>query len=175
MTAGTIKIKLMRSPICTPEKHKSDRAGAGAAEDEPGRGAAGYAGVPRHGEEDSASAGNRRVDIGVKVIMNLSQLKTARRGRSTRSSASGRAWAPAAASTSGRGAKGAQVDFGLFSIMRGFEGGQMPLHRRLPKRGFTNIFQKEYAIVNLGALEKLEGDTLRRRTALLRAGRRSRS
>ena len=34
--------------------------------------------------------------------------------------------------------------------MRGFEGGQMPLHRRLPKRGFTNIFRKEYAIVNLG-------------------------
>jgi len=43
--------------------------------------------------------------------------------------------------------------------MRGFEGGQMPLHRRLPKRGFTNIFKKEYAIVNLGRLEKLEGDS----------------
>jgi large subunit ribosomal protein L15 len=41
--------------------------------------------------------------------------------------------------------------------MRGFEGGQMPLHRRLPKRGFTNIFKKEYAIVNVGRLEKLEG------------------
>ena len=35
----------------------------------------------------------------------------------------------------------------------------MPLHRRLPKRGFTNIFKKQYAIVNLGRLEKLEGDT----------------
>ena len=35
----------------------------------------------------------------------------------------------------------------------------MPLHRRLPKRGFTNIFKKEYAIVNVGRLEKLEGDT----------------
>jgi hypothetical protein len=43
--------------------------------------------------------------------------------------------------------------------MRGFEGGQMPLHRRLPKRGFTNIFHKEYAIVNLGVLDKLEGDS----------------
>jgi large subunit ribosomal protein L15 len=43
--------------------------------------------------------------------------------------------------------------------MRGFEGGQMPLHRRLPKRGFTNIFRKEYAIVNVGQLEKLEGDS----------------
>jgi hypothetical protein len=43
--------------------------------------------------------------------------------------------------------------------MRGFEGGQMPLHRRLPKRGFTNIFRKEFAIVNLGALDRLEGDS----------------
>jgi large subunit ribosomal protein L15 len=43
--------------------------------------------------------------------------------------------------------------------MRGFEGGQMPLHRRLPKRGFTNIFKKEYAIVNVSSLEKLEGSS----------------
>jgi large subunit ribosomal protein L15 len=43
--------------------------------------------------------------------------------------------------------------------MRGFEGGQMPLHRRLPKRGFTNIFRKEFAIVNLGHLDRLEGDS----------------
>jgi len=59
---------------------------------------------------------------------------------------------------SGRGAKGAKSISG-YSKMRGFEGGQMPLHRRLPKRGFTNIFHKEYAIVNLGVLDKLEGET----------------
>jgi large subunit ribosomal protein L15 len=59
---------------------------------------------------------------------------------------------------SGRGAKGAKSVSG-YSKMRGFEGGQMPLHRRLPKRGFTNIFRKEYAIVNLARLEKLEGDS----------------
>src|SRR6059036_2430912 len=40
----------------------------------------------------------------------------------------------------------------------GFEGGQMPLHRRVPKRGFTNLFRKEYAVVNVGALNTLEGD-----------------
>jgi large subunit ribosomal protein L15 len=57
---------------------------------------------------------------------------------------------------SGRGAKGAKSISG-YSLMRGFEGGQMPLHRRLPKRGFTNIFRKEYAIVNLSKLEQLEG------------------
>jgi len=59
---------------------------------------------------------------------------------------------------SGRGAKGARSISG-YSMMRGFEGGQMPLHRRLPKRGFTNIFRKEYAIVNVGRLEQLEGDS----------------
>ncbi|MBM3724602.1 MAG: 50S ribosomal protein L15 [Acidobacteria bacterium] len=59
---------------------------------------------------------------------------------------------------SGRGAKG-QRSISGFSLMRGFEGGQMPLHRRLPKRGFTNIFRKEYAIVNVGTLDKLAGDT----------------
>lgn len=40
----------------------------------------------------------------------------------------------------------------------GFEGGQMPLHRRIPKRGFTNVFRKEYAVVNVGALNALDGD-----------------
>ena len=59
--------------------------------------------------------------------------------------------------TSTRGSKGQRAGTG-FGQKRGFEGGQMPLHRRLPKRGFTNIFKKQYAIVNLGTLEKLEGD-----------------
>src|SRR5438045_7001353 len=58
---------------------------------------------------------------------------------------------------SGRGSKGARSISG-YSIMRGFEGGQMPLHRRLPKRGFTNIFKKEFAIVNVRQFENLPGD-----------------
>jgi large subunit ribosomal protein L15 len=53
--------------------------------------------------------------------------------------------------TAGRGHKGAQSRSG-FSFKRGFEGGQMPLHRRLPKRGFSNPFRVEYAIVNLDVL-----------------------
>jgi large subunit ribosomal protein L15 len=59
--------------------------------------------------------------------------------------------------TSTRGSKGQRAGTG-FGQKRGFEGGQMPLHRRLPKRGFTNIFKREWTIVNLGRLEKLEGD-----------------
>lgn len=43
--------------------------------------------------------------------------------------------------------------------MRGFEGGQMPMHRRLPKRGFTNIFRKEFVVINLDRLNELEGDS----------------
>ena len=59
--------------------------------------------------------------------------------------------------TATRGSKGQHAGTG-FSQKRGFEGGQMPLHRRLPKRGFTNIFKKQFAIVNLGRLDKLPGD-----------------
>ena len=53
--------------------------------------------------------------------------------------------------TSGRGVKGQKARTGV--SLNGFEGGQMPIYRRLPKRGFKNLFRKEYAPVNLGALE----------------------
>jgi len=56
--------------------------------------------------------------------------------------------------TSTRGHKGQGSRSGS-SLMRGFEGGQMPLHRRLPKRGFTNIFKTEYEVVNLDRLASL--------------------
>ena len=56
--------------------------------------------------------------------------------------------------TAGRGYKGAQSRSG-WKYKRGFEGGQMPLHRRVPKRGFTNIFRTEYDVVNLDQLETL--------------------
>jgi large subunit ribosomal protein L15 len=54
--------------------------------------------------------------------------------------------------TAGRGVKGQKSRTGV--SIKGFEGGQMPLHRRLPKRGFHNPFAKEYSIVNLGAVQK---------------------
>ena len=53
--------------------------------------------------------------------------------------------------TSGRGVKGQKARTGV--SIRGFEGGQMPLHRRLPKRGFNNIFAKDYAEINLGRIQ----------------------
>ena len=59
--------------------------------------------------------------------------------------------------TAGRGHKGQMSRSGA-KHRPGFEGGQMPLHRRLPKRGFINIFRKEYSIVNLDTLERLFSD-----------------
>ncbi len=55
--------------------------------------------------------------------------------------------------TAGRGQKGAKARSGV--SINGFEGGQMPLHMRIPKRGFNNIFAKDYAEVNLGLIQKM--------------------
>ena len=82
--------------------------------------------------------------------MNLSDLQPPAKGKNKRSSASARAWAPDAANIPAAAPR-ARKSISGYSMMRGFEGGQMPLHRRLPKRGFTNIFRKEYAIVNVAA------------------------
>src|ERR1051326_1893015 len=89
--------------------------------------------------------------------MNLSNLKPPA-GQTHKKKRIGRGMGSGRGKTATRGSKGARAISG-YSIMRGFEGGQMPLHRRLPKRGFTNIFKKQYAIVNLGRLEKLDGDS----------------
>ncbi len=77
----------------------------------------------------------------------------------------------------GRGHKGAKSRSG-FTHKRGFEGGQMPLHRRVPKRGFTNIFRQEYEVVNLDTLaERFEAgvdvtpELLRERGIIKRGGK----
>ena len=87
--------------------------------------------------------------------MNLSQLRPPK-GQKQKKQRIGQGMGTGRGKYSGRGAKGAKSVSG-YSRMRGFEGGQMPLHRRLPKRGFTNIFGKDYAIVNVATLEGLEG------------------
>jgi large subunit ribosomal protein L15 len=89
--------------------------------------------------------------------MNLSDLRPPAGQKKSRKRI-GRGMGSGHGKTSTRGSKGQRAGTG-FGQKRGFEGGQMPLHRRLPKRGFTNIFKKQYAIVNLGRLEKLDGDT----------------
>ncbi len=71
--------------------------------------------------------------------------------------------------TSSRGEKGQKSRSG-YSGKRGFEGGQMPLHRRLPKRGFTNIFKKDYAVVNVSDLERFDNGLSIDETTLRQAG-----
>jgi large subunit ribosomal protein L15 len=85
--------------------------------------------------------------------MNLSNLKPAQGAKQNRKRV-GRGPGSGNGKTAGRGYKGAQSRSG-YSYKRGFEGGQMPLHRRLPKRGFNNLFRTEYAVVNLDQLESL--------------------
>jgi large subunit ribosomal protein L15 len=84
--------------------------------------------------------------------MNLSNLRAPRKANENKKRV-GRGMGSGMGKTSTRGHKGQGSRSGS-SLMRGFEGGQMPLHRRLPKRGFTNIFKTEYEVVNL---ERLAG------------------
>ena len=85
--------------------------------------------------------------------MNLSNLRAPRKANENKKRV-GRGMGSGMGKTSTRGHKGQGSRSGS-STMRGFEGGQMPLHRRLPKRGFTNIFKTEYEVVNLDRLAGL--------------------
>lgn len=85
--------------------------------------------------------------------MDLSNLKPNKGARKPRKRV-GRGPGSGLGKTSGRGEKGQKSRSG-FSRKIGFEGGQMPLHRRLPKRGFTNIFKKHFHIVNVSDLERV--------------------
>jgi large subunit ribosomal protein L15 len=83
--------------------------------------------------------------------MNLNELRD-RPGSRLKSKRLGRGIGSGKGKTSGKGVKGQKAREGV--ALNGFEGGQLPLYRRLPKRGFWNPFRKEYAPVNLGALAK---------------------
>lgn len=85
--------------------------------------------------------------------MNLSNLRAPKKANRNRKRV-GRGMGSGHGKTSTRGHKGQRSRSGSRS-MRGFEGGQMPLHRRLPKRGFTNIFRTEYTVLNLSRLVEL--------------------
>lgn len=88
--------------------------------------------------------------------MNLHELKPAP-GSKTSKKRVGRGPGSGIGKTSGRGEKGQRSRSG-YSGRIGFEGGQMPLVRKVPKRGFTNIFRVEYAVVNVSQLADLEGE-----------------
>jgi len=87
------------------------------------------------------------------MAKNLSNLRAPKKANTGRKRV-GRGMGSGMGKTSTRGHKGQGSRSGS-SLMRGFEGGQMPLHRRLPKRGFTNIFRTEYVVVNLERIADL--------------------
>jgi large subunit ribosomal protein L15 len=111
--------------------------------------------------------------------MNLNELRD-NAGSRLKSKRLGRGIGSGKGKTSGKGVKGQKAREGV--ALNGFEGGQLPIYRRLPKRGFKNIFRKEYAPLNIGALEaaivagRVDGaspiteDTLRA-AGLVRGGR----
>ena len=85
--------------------------------------------------------------------MQLNQLKSDNKKSKKRI---GRGIGSGTGKTSGKGHKGQKARSGV--AIKGFEGGQMPIHRRLPKRGFKNLFRKEYVPINLGIIQKLIND-----------------
>ena len=99
--------------------------------------------------------------------MNLSNIRAPRKASENRKRV-GRGMGSGMGKTSTRGHKGQRSRSGS-RLLRGFEGGQMPLHRRLPKRGFTNIFRQEYSIVNLEKLAAM-GETTINPEVLRQAG-----
>jgi len=99
--------------------------------------------------------------------MNLSNIRAPKKATANKKRV-GRGMGSGMGKTSTRGHKGQRSRSGS-RMMRGFEGGQMPLHRRMPKRGFTNIFRQEFNIVNLEKLVAL-GETTITPEVLRKAG-----
>jgi len=92
----------------------------------------------------------------IMAIRNLSNLRAPKKANENKKRV-GRGMGSGMGKTSTRGHKGQGSRSGS-SLMRGFEGGQMPLHRRLPKRGFTNIFRVQYTVVGLDRLAELHAE-----------------
>ena len=100
--------------------------------------------------------------------MELSKLKPKKGARHAKKRV-GRGPGSGHGKTAARGEKGQKSRSG-YTSKRGFEGGQMPLHRRLPKRGFTNIFKKQHAVVNVSDLERFDNGATVDESALRQAG-----
>lgn len=100
--------------------------------------------------------------------MKLNELSPAKGSRNARKRL-GRGVGSGTGKTAGRGSKGLKSRSGG-SVRPGFEGGQMPIHRRLPKRGFTNIFKKHFVEINIRDLSRFESGSLVDKGALIQEG-----
>ena len=144
--AKRLKITLVKSTIGFNKTQARYGDGDGAAADEPHGGAAGHARDARH-DSQGPSPG----DGAAGIDSHGSEQSQAAEGSKKNKKRVGRGHGTGQGTQAGRGHKGAKSRSG-FKFKRGFEGGQMPLHRRIPKRGFHNPFRVEYAVVNLDAL-----------------------
>ena len=100
--------------------------------------------------------------------MELSNLRPAEGSKHSDNFRRGRGHGSGNGKTAGKGHKGQKARSG--APRPGFEGGQMPLYRRIPKRGFNNIFAKQFAIVNVSDLEKFDNDTVVTEELLVQTG-----
>lgn len=100
--------------------------------------------------------------------MDLSNLRPADGAKQSDNFRRGRGHGSGNGKTAGKGHKGQKARSG--APRPGFEGGQMPLQRRIPKRGFNNIFAKQFAIVNVSDLEKFDNDTVVTEELLVQTG-----
>lgn len=100
--------------------------------------------------------------------MKLSELSPAEGSRKARKRL-GRGVGSGSGKTAGRGTKGQNSRSGG-GVRPGFEGGQMPIHRRLPKKGFTNIFKKNFAVINVRDLAKFESGSIVDEVAVYKSG-----
>jgi len=100
--------------------------------------------------------------------MKLSELSPAEGSRKARKRL-GRGVGSGSGKTAGRGTKGQKSRSGG-GVRPGFEGGQMPIHRRLPKKGFTNIFKKNFAVINVRDLAKFERGSIVDEMAVYKSG-----
>ena len=151
------------------EKKKDKKKTAPAAKGGPGRqgksgregrraGAQSEGSGPQGRGRRAAQAGEEgRSDSGPRSRGGSPRPRRRRPARPIRASAWGRGPGSGHGKTAGTGNKGQKSRSG-YRHQRGFEGGQMPLHRRVPKRGFTNIFRVEYDVVNVADLARIEGN-----------------
>ena len=148
----TVTVEQIGSPIRRPERAARDAGRSRPEQDAPPPHAGGHAGRARHDRQGAAPRPRRRREAepaSRRTTMKLNELRdNAARPRRKRL---GRGIGSGTGKTGGRGVKGQKARSGV--AINGFEGGQMPLHRRLPKRGFNNIFAKDFNVVSLGRIQ----------------------
>src|SRR6202049_53546 len=152
---GKLHLKWVRSAICAPGKQKLVIKGLGFTR---------LNQVIERPDNAAIRGMVAKVTHLVEIVqqeeraMNLSNIRAPKKATEKRKRV-GRGMGSGMGKTSTRGHKGQRSRTGS-RMIRGFEGGQMPLHRRMPKRGFTNIFRKEFNIVSLERLVELGEETI---------------